>query len=59
MNPNTTPPPDDETESRDSVLVEFSDADHPWEPVPRDELDDILRRHPSHKPNDSPDAPAN
>jgi hypothetical protein len=59
---NPTPTPDDRTESRDTELVEFSDNDHPWEPIPREEMEDILRRSPPRKPNGdppaSPDTPA-
>ncbi len=28
------------------VYVEFSDLDHPWEPIPPDELRELLKKFP-------------
>lgn len=51
--PQPVPAPDArmETENRTGVYVEFSDLDHPWEPIPPEELRELLKKLPPLPPN--------
>lgn len=56
MTPPDQPTAGVEYESLDTVLVEFNDTDYPWQPVPPDELREMLRQINRRNPNAPPES---
>jgi hypothetical protein len=53
--PPNMPMADVEYDGLDTTLVEFNDTDYPWEPVPPEQVQEMLRQINRRNPNAPPE----